>query len=299
MPTSPPTPRNVEAEESFYWYSSRPSPIDPEPVPVATEPVASPAESAAPSEEIASTPVEEGLETGGGYTLLLHRSSTLQYEGQRDALTPMTLQRGRPGDVAGVLAKLVIPPTAPEPANKGFKLHYLTLVERDMALSLLPYLDIAPVGDNGVPADDGEGASDGAAAAARRGLGLLYSTQLALDAPSDTLRESARLLALVADVPTEEESLRWMAAMLCGMIHVQWLGEPEKAVGFFAMAEERALPGSYAQGVALLYQARTRLGQARRAEGSRLLSRVVSEFSIYRDTAMYERALEGFARANR
>jgi hypothetical protein len=215
---------------------------------------------------------------------LLSEPST---ESSSTGVNLVRLNRGQARSVGEALALLIIP-SGPTGTTHRYALLYPTDLEWNLATEWAERLD-APVTEEEPPAmpDNPEGRF-------AYGLGLLYGTPRHHDKAEQRCRLASQAFTAVAANGSASQPLRWAAAMLDGAIYAERLFDDAEAAARYAQAEALAVPGSYEQMAAIYPQSVALVQEGRRREASRLLARVLSEFSAYRATEAYDRARKLF-----
>lgn len=201
------------------------------------------------------------------------------------------LSRG-PARAAGEGLALLIIPSGPTGTIHRYALLYPSELEWKLATEWAERLD-APVIDNEIPERPGAPAGQ-----FDYGLGLFYGTSRHHKESRQRHHLAAQAFAAVADSPDAATHLRWAASMLEAGIHAERLFDHNRATAGYARAESLAVPGSYEHMVALYLRSCALFHEGRHREAARHLSRVLSEFSVYRYTEAYERARKLFGDMN-
>jgi hypothetical protein len=202
------------------------------------------------------------------------------------------LNRGEARAVGEVLTLLIIP-SGPTGTADRYALLYPSELEWKLAGEWASRLD-APVIEDAVPPlpEDPE-------ALFAFGLGLLYGTPRHHPEAEQRYRLISKAFSSISGISGTAPPIDWAAVMLDGAVHGERLFDYAGAATRYAQAEPLAVPGSYEQMVALYLRSGALVQEGRRSEASKLLSRVLSEFSAYRSTETYERARKLFGEVNR
>jgi len=198
-------------------------------------------------------------------------------------LRHVRLKNARARDVARVLDILYLP-SGPSGTDHRYTLVYPTALELDLAGDAAVQLDVAAAGEQPPSSEPGTLWS----------WGLAQAFQILDDpaVPGERVRRAVDSLRVAASSNTLGRLQRWAACMVAGELLAHRLYDYAAADAVYEEAERHAEPGSYEQMASLYGRSRGLLQDGRRDRARKVLETVLSQFSAFRGSEVFERARE-------